>query len=327
MNKFKLTTTRIHFEVELKDKYVFINGDSGRGKSLFISEIAGVIKSETNGKIESTLTYHLIDKENDLRFIPNIIKEDGPAIFISDEYLAHKLIKAVKGLHAYCIVVTRKTYKDINFSYRCLYKMVRCEEGVSYIKPSFNIQYININVVDLIITEDEKAGHEFLKEIFKNTNIKVIPAGGKNKLYKCIKQINDYYNVLVLCDAGGIGTEIKDINREIERRKKLGIKITLVLPECFEHTLLCSEFIGKDDDIFKYFKPEYDNTEAFCENWIYELTKGTSLEYNHNNQNLSDCWVKDCTLCNSKCNISIEGNKIHSVLANGPCSGLEKFIT
>ena len=115
MYKFSIKTDRIEFEVELKDKYILIDGHSGQGKSLFVSEVERILDVNSN-EIKSDLPVHVIESRDALLSI-DIICSRELAVFISDEERAPKVIEKIQGKRAYCIVVTRKIYSNYNMQH------------------------------------------------------------------------------------------------------------------------------------------------------------------------------------------------------------------
>ena len=89
----------------------------------------------------------------------------------------------------------------------------------------------------------------------------------------------------------------------IKIEKDKFVNVYLLMPECFEHVLLCSKYFNYDKDIFKYFSLKYDNTEEFCESEILYVTSNTNLVCNHKTGILSDCWIKECIDCVKECKL------------------------
>lgn len=243
---------------------------------------------------------------------------------VSDEKMASKVLDFIKGKSIYAFIITRKNISSWNYSYRSLYKAIR-EGGVTSIQPTYKVNTADSGIrYDCIITEDGKAGYNFVKEYC--TSVKVIPANGKDKVQQIFMSVaSDYKNILILIDAGGMGSVIAKLLRVISlNNKEQAVKF--LLAECFEHVLLCSGFIGWDKDIFKYFDIKYDNTENFCECKVSELTEGKPFEYNHKVQELGDCWRISCEKCSMLgCTYKTECDKKEFILKGGPWGFLKEI--
>lgn len=323
MFRFSIHTSRVSFDVELKDKYILIDGDSGKGKSLFVSEVLRVLELGSD-EIHSDLPVYVIRSKDDINALDGHIAKGEMPLLISDEVKAPSVLSAVKDKRVYCILVTRKVYAHVNMSYRSLYVMNRSEEGVSYVSPKIQFYKKDVlNNFDVIITEDSKAGYNYISNIVAGS-ISVVSAKGKCNIVKILKQYKEAKKILVVLDAGGIASDIQGIKRVVSNLESRGCQIQFCLPECFEHILLCSEYVGWSGDIFKYFDTVKNNTETFCEETVEKLTVGHPYEYDHSRQVLTKCWVEECANCCSKmdCKYTIEGPKIVSVLKNGPAAML-----
>lgn len=324
MVRFELNTSKVRLKLDLRDKYILIDGFSGKGKSLFVAEAEKALRSET-GELKSDVKCIVVSNSANLEVIDIMVSKYGCVIFIVDEFYAYRVIESISGLNAYCIAVTRKIYSNINMSYRSLYTIDRDEDGITVIKPKFKINRIGeCTRFEYVFTEDASAGYELVKEFINNKST-VISTGGNGSISGVLRKYRDAKSWLLICDGGGLACVANKIRREFNVAKKRGCIARICLPECFEHVLLSSEFIGLDKDIFKYFDLKYDNTEKFCEERIFDLTKGRPYEFSHEKQILKECWYKDCDLCDSKCSFAKLGDKKCIVLSNGPLAGLLKL--
>jgi hypothetical protein len=120
MVTFKIDTDIVYGNFVFVDKYIFIQGDSGSGKSAFISEVSDTIKLGGIG-IECDLPYYLVSSKDELSNMKQVIDSGITAVFISDEFLGYKVLEIAKNKNAYCIIVTRNLHKNINASYKSIY--------------------------------------------------------------------------------------------------------------------------------------------------------------------------------------------------------------
>ncbi len=316
MLQFYLETTLIKADIKCNDKYVLINGFSGEGKSLFVSEIDRV--KDTGWGIDKLYSSHefmIISKKEELNDIYNNYNK-GIRLFISDEFYGYRLISAVSGLDAYVIVVTRKIYSNINMSYRCLYHAVRHANDITIIERIYKVLKIGLmHKCDCILIEDSGSGKTLIEKFYPNC--KVVSAYGKSNIAKKLIELKEYKSIFIIFDGGGCADVIKNILRSIRYLRNKGIEVRILIPECFEHILLASKFIGVNDILDK-FDLKYDNTERYCEFLIEELSKDKPYEYSHDKQILSKCWIEDCSDECKDCNCKLEGFKKELVLKDGP---------
>ena len=316
--ELQLTTENIECSINIKDKYCLISGFSGSGKSLFIQEL----EESINIKSDSLICDYPIIVISTVAELDVIDLSGKTYVLASDEMLAHDVLLRVQDTNSYAVCVTRKVYKDINYSDRCLYKAERDDvSGKTSIYPQYQMhQCENPQHFEKVIVEDSSAGYEFIKRVL--SDVDVVSSYGKVRLCDIVRR-NDYEdkNVLVICDRGGIGSIYSKLYKLLSKKKNL----RLLMPECFEHILLCSEFIAHPIDILSHFELKYNNTENFCECRIAELTEDKPYMYNHNHGQLSMCWVKDCSICGRNCDYSVSGDKVQSVLKNGPASVLLEY--
>lgn len=298
--------------LEFKDKYIFVQGDSGEGKSLLVSMLSD----------EETISRD-VDTDLDIRILNKLTINDfknwnNGELIVTDEVYARKYLSSFKTKNCYFLIVTRKIFKNINFSYRSIYNLVR-NDTKSKLEKAYTFSESKVDNYDYIFTEDSGYGYEFIKKCLNGYN--VIGCEGKSNIKNVMSSIlNGLENkkVLLICDGGGIGTDISIIANYIRKLAKHSIEVEILLPECFEHILLCSGYIKYDKDIFNHFNIKYNDTESFCETKLYQFTKGTELECSHETGTMSECWYKQCNDCNNKCDYEISTCKFDHVLKGGP---------
>jgi hypothetical protein len=321
MQEFSLNTSKISAHFEFYDKYILVDGYSGRGKSLFVSEVDRALELDSES-LKATMECMTVNSKKELELAIRLMNEGQDFILVSDEFLGYKVIQAIQNRNSYCIVVTRKRYSNINMSYRVLYHVSRDSNGfTSIVKTDELVEHNGLTKFDKILVEDEKAGYEYISAVVGNKAL-VESTHGKDNIKECIRGSKGLKSLLVVCDGGGIAYNWSAIKRAVLFMESLGCEVRICIPECFEHVLLCSEFIGYPKDLSDTFQVRYNNTEAFCEQMVEKESSGKPFEYNHKSQKLSDCWLIDCSECKNfkNCEYRVSGNKIKSVLINGPFS-------
>lgn len=323
MSYLRFKNIEVDVDLELKDKYIFISGFSGEGKSKLFSDLDEALQLEPES-VQSDLPIICVKTQNELNQLESIV-DNRKCIVVADEILAYKIIQKTISWDVYCVLITRKVYSQFNFSYRCLYKAVRGVDGVTRLQSRFGIKgKMDCEGIDIVITEDSKAGYEFIREAVSK-DIEVISAKGKSNIERIAKEcLKSAKGVCIVADGGGLGSVVKRLIGLNRLARNKAVKLGFILPECFEEILLCSKFLNKPLDIFEYFDLRYDNTERFCEEVLTDLTKGKPFEYDHANQELTKCWIINCEDCDNakNCDSTINGDKIEAVLQNSNAKAL-----
>ena len=310
MPYLKIDYSTLKMDIEFKDKYIFLQGDSGIGKS-YITELL------TNNEIIK----HYVKSDLDIRILNKYTKDDfdtwSNLLIIADEVYAKRFINRFYSKECYILIISRHPFTNINFSYRCLYIGIKDTDGVMTVNKQYNLDFNYLSKYDCIITEDSGYAYDFIKYLLPS--ITVISSGGKSNIVNKIKELeSSYESCLLICDGGGIGSDIRKILERVALEKSKGKVIDILMPECFEQVLLCSNYFNYDEDIFKYFELRYNDTETFCEREIHLLTAGTELLCNHAKNYLSECWYKECNDCPKDCPKRIDYSKLEYVLESGP---------
>lgn len=319
---FDFVSPTVDCHLVFKDKYLLVTGDSAGGKSYFISQLSADL-AIGGSKIKTDLDVQIITSKREIQLIDDIVADQQKlTLFVVDEFLAYDVIKAVENLPALCLAVSRKTYSNVNLSYRSFLQVYRDDDGVMHFKNRYEMpEMVDCCDYDLIITEDSGAGFSFIDSILGG-KFPIVSSHGKSNLENTILEKSYCKKILVICDAGGLGTHVKKLYNISHKRQNDNKVTNVLLPECFEHVLLCSSFVKWNSDIFQYYDLSCGNTEKFCEIMIDKLSTGKPYYHNHSMEKVSGCWIFDCKDCNNKCNCQVEGDKIMSVLQNGPLKHL-----
>lgn len=311
MPYLKLKNKHWDIDVDLRYKYVLLEGDSGEGKSRIISRLNRDIRTGTL-TVETDLKFKLVTTEDN-------IKEavEGSVLFCDEEF-AVKAIKYIKNLYMYAVCITRKKHDYINMSYKCIYRLLDIND-ILVSERVYKEPVRKYSEYDSFITEDAKAGHTFFKESFPE--IYVDPAGSKDKLLKAVRRVRSlgYSKTLVICDGGGAACAIGRVYDE---------DLDLALPEAFEHILLSSCYLKVVSNIIDIFDIRETSTELFCEKQLELMTKDNpKLFYTHLPSRIGECWYKNCDKCNDNgCPYFIEGRKGLQILKDGPLDWLYQML-
>lgn len=319
---FKLNTEYVHAEIETDEKYVFISGFSGAGKSLFVREVEQLIETGANDEIVCDLDFYVISNKQNFEDRMALLGEK-PCVLIADEFYANRVALAIKDKNVYCICVTRNLPSNVNFSYKSLYYAERDENGLTKIGRKYNLaEYKLLDHYDTMLIEDSGAGYNYICDVLQG--ILVESTFGKGNILKAMRQKPSSDRLLLFVDAGGIGNHFDSIITNCKKREKCGGTVHLILPECFEQVLVHSDLLSNQE--IREFMVVYNNKENFYEMEICRLTKGTVLEYHHEHQRLSECWINDCRICDRICAFRVDKPKVSAVLDKGATKGLMLFV-
>lgn len=319
---FKMNTEYVHADIETDEKYVFISGFSGAGKSLFVRELEQLIETGAKEEIACDLDFYVISNKQNFEDRMALLG-DSPCILIADEFYANKIALAIQNRNAYCICVTRNLPSNINFSYKSLYHAQRDARGVTQIGMKYRQTEFDLSDhYDVMLIEDSGAGYQYMRDIIQD--MRVESTFGKGNIVKIIRKKPSDEKLLLFVDGGGIGNHFDSIVTSCRKREKNGGTVHLILPECFEQVLVDSDMLASQEK--QQFAAVYNNKENFYEMEIYRLTKDTVLEYDHRHQKLSNCWLIDCQICDQKCKFRVDQPKVKAVLDKGATRELMHFV-
>lgn len=306
--RFTINHPKFQCHIDITDKYAFVLGASGKGKS-FIFQILQEIFQTRRDLLQYDGDIHIIHDAMMVKDIPRYVEESPGCLIIVDEMYAGATLATARKLDCCVLAITRKDPAHIKHSYRSVFKASRVE-GVTYLKP----QYVRLPKVtstvleyDTLITEDSGAGYKFFKHWCGGN---VVPASSKNNVHKKLTGHVIGPNIVVMVDAGGCCDCLIDISNATQKLIKVGYRVTLILPESFEEILLNASFIDFDGDLLSVYTYVDESTEALAERLLEEKTRDTPFAYTHDDGFLTDCWVKDCKQC---CTSPISGNRYSSV--------------
>lgn len=319
MPYLKIENNKISIDAKFTDKYIFIMGDSGVGKSLIVDTLSD--EESFNKDVETDLEIKVLNKNT----LSTFDSWNNGELVVMDETYARKVISKLSNKKCYFMVVTRKVFKNINFSPRCIYTASRINGKTIIIPKYLNINNTNyLNAYDAVITEDSGYGYIFVKACLGDKyKHKVLSAGGKSNIKNKLDDLSqNVKTILVIMDNGGVGSDISVILNKIKNLSKKGLIVHTLSPECFEHALLCSKYFSYPNNIEDYCTLDFNDVELFCETLIEYITRDTVLLCDHTKGVLSACWYEQCSNCNLNCPYRVLYCKFEHVLKDGPMSHL-----
>lgn len=247
------------FHLSFNRKYSIVVGNSGSGKTHFISLLEGNIGGGKFIKVTCPVDFYVVDDYSKLEKIPKnkdcivFMDEKGvDALFKEDNFA--RLKKLTEKKRAYYVFVTRRKIEVIPISCSCIYYVdKRYTNGrVSdyYLEQRYVWENESIPSPDVVVVEDSGSGFDFYNQYFDSV---VVSAHGNSNLYDvAFDNIKEGIKTIVIIgDSAGLGDHAMDlIDLKVKAIEKFGVKVFLFLPESFEYILLRSrlfyKFITKD---------------------------------------------------------------------------------
>lgn len=246
--RIRIKNSRNTYSFELRRNITVLRGESGRGKTTLFDMIHEYNRFGKNSGVSISCDREIIaidgnQWEEDILAHPSaIIVIDEDSHFIRSRDFA----RTVQGSDNYYLLITRNYLAELPISVDEIYeltgsknkkfKRVYREIDRMYDHPSS--RYLPF-IPEIVVTEDNRSGYQFFKQVAEKAGIQCVSAEGKTKIFKKISQYTDR-NVVVIADGAAFGAEINDF---VEQQKLRPRKLALFLPESFEWIVLKSGVI------------------------------------------------------------------------------------
>ena len=304
--RVKIKNSRNSYQFELRRNITILKGESGRGKTTLYDMIRDYnsFGRESGVSIscdKSILTLEGKDWEDNLTKIENsIVVIDEDSKFVRSKDFADR----VDGSSNYFLIITRNYLAQLPYSVEEIYEL-QGENNKKFRKVYSEIYRMYDNpykgalpfLPEVIITEDEKSGYQFFRNVSEDNNINCISAGGKSNILRILKE-NDKKDVVIIADGAAIGAEIEDL---VNKQRLSNRKIAIFLPESFEWLILKSGIIGNIDK--NKIDVPYDNidSEKFVswERYFTDLLIKSTKEnkyMKYEKSHLSDFYLQDANV-------------------------------
>jgi energy-coupling factor transporter ATP-binding protein EcfA2 len=306
----------VNVNLKTESKFVVIQGDSGTGKSTFISFVRLAL-ANSGIKYKCDLPCQLLDG----RYWKNDLQMNDTHLFLLDESfepIYSKEFSELANLSShYFIIVSRKTFGNLNYSDKDIYEFkfeLFSKQMCWWLYPSYDTVNAKYMKPDVLITEDVKSGYEFFESFSGRFDVLCVKAGGKTNIAKCLSSFENKQIMLVL-DKVSIGAQMIFLNPAIKSGKVQVLDI-----QSFEHMILISEMFNKGDEIAEKLNLSFlplagRNLEVYYSDLLEGLTRGLPCSYSKDE--LKWCYNKDCCcLMNhgGPCGYRTKGDKIKIIL-------------
>ncbi|WP_022757494.1 hypothetical protein [Butyrivibrio fibrisolvens] len=280
---------KAHYFLTVKRNITILQGDSASGKTELIRLIG---EYEANGnssgitiKCEKKCTV-LTNVDWELRLASlnqSIVFIDETASFLKGK----KFAEMVRGSDNYFVIVSRDDLALLPYSVEEIYGLKNVSDSSKYksYKKVYNEMYKLYNLADVagkvepevVITEDSNSGYECYKHIYGD---KCETAGGKSKVYECIRQ-SDKDSILSIVDGAAFGADVGKVMRYLTMTGK---KCVLYAPESFEYLLLKAGIIEVPkavlEETYNYAdSSKYLSWEEYYTDYIVQNTQKTVFRY------------------------------------------------
>lgn len=227
-----LNNNVVEYEFEFKQKYLFIRGDSGRGKSTLVELVEDYVKTPESVDCLG---------DSNLKILTEIEVLKPGCIYFFDEFdklLTAENAKLFNTTDSYFVIISRK--RNLDFLKTGLDSLCEIVTDGSYhtIKPTYPRKDILTSIGDVIVCEDSKSGFQFLNKL---VDYEIESAESKDririKIIKLIKQ--GFKSFTVVYDRCGICFSYE---KQIVYLKTIGVNIVSEIDwDSFESYILESD--------------------------------------------------------------------------------------
>lgn len=164
----KVYSDKIGYEFTITRKITVITGDSGTGKSIMVQMLRDSKDETLDIKNESSATCITVNSDDWERELMGV---HDSVVFIDEfvtDFTSKEFAKYVSKSSNYFVLITREPLKQLAYSVKEVYNMTldqKCSK-LNRVYNTIKSRYLaNTNTLvrsaDIIITEDESAGHRF----------------------------------------------------------------------------------------------------------------------------------------------------------------------
>ena len=309
--------------MELYYKINIVTGDSGSGKTFFLSNLTKAINGVDFWHVDCNKDILIV---HDLQIVDYIMNITDKLIIIDENEIdalnKRKLLSKLLQTHNYFLLLDRdRLVSDINVNavYELLegstIEKVRTFELVKRFKLEHSKISFNSGMFAGIITEDSKSGRDFWDSMFSGLNV-INTTYGNGQVYVEIKkaQANTNNLLLIALDYDRGASCMLAIHRDTSIDQS---KLVYVSMESFEEVLCNSEFIlqafpemrDKVINYKNYLDATYKHAGKYFSKLLHKYVKQPSpfakpgdanyeKFYSKGMQNFTECFIDECCTYN-----------------------------
>lgn len=250
MPVIKIRNREISYDFEFKQKFLFIRGDSGIGKTSLIQLVADYNLNPDAISCEGDTNIRVLISKNDL-------VEQGLIFFLDENsplLVESQSASLFNASNNYFVIITRsRKFNGFKTGLDSIVTMLPGPDGTHTIEPAYpRKEHLN-KLGDRIVCEDAKSGKQFLEKVLSTS---VDSAGSKDRFGIALRKLKSRYKeseFTIVYDRAGISFSYAD---QMDYLKSLEIEIISEIDwDSFESYIL-------ESDEYKIEVPWYPDKET-----------------------------------------------------------------
>ena len=239
MPVIKIRNREISYDFEFKQKFLFIRGDSGIGKTSLIQLVADYNLNPDAVNCDGDTNIRVLISKNDLT-------EQGLIFFLDDNsplLVESQSASLFNASDNYFVIITRsRKFNGFKTGLDSIVTMFPGADGTHTVEPTYpRKEHLNI-LGDRIVCEDAKSGKQFLEKVLR---IQIDSAGSKDRFGIALRKLKTHYKeseFTIVYDRAGISFSYAD---QMDYLKSIGVKIISEIDwDSFESYILESDEYG-----------------------------------------------------------------------------------
>lgn len=296
---------RYSFDIPLDYNLIYITQVSGAGKTYFYEEILNSNNDDCELSVFGTRRVVTLPA-TDLLAIQLVGEAIQDTIIVVDEdslnlngLLTERFINTLLANCKKVVLISRESRFYLASPIQSLYYLSIENDGVYSVYSAFQSVNNIIGKYNYIVTESSfgKSEHLLLSSLFSDCDLQYKCASGRDNIFSTLRKLSHSLpncRVLIVMDTCVGLHSFVNISSTAE---KLGLSFSIADMMCFEALLYHSKLIVSR---FGYTPIDLLRGKTLEQNYeiaLRNLTKGTELEYSHNPNTVSECFVKKCLNC------------------------------
>lgn len=211
MPDIRVKNNEVSYNFSFEQKYLFIRGDSGVGKSTLLQLIDDYNTNPDAIICEGNTSLRVLHSINDLQDENNIFFLDENMPLLSKSDCASLLNES----NNYFVIITRsRKFNGLKTGLDSMVTMIAKSDGSHTISPIYPKAKNLTCIADTIVCEDANSGKIFLEKVL---DCKIETAGSKDRLWVTLRKLNKK-EYTVVYDRAGISFSYEDQLNYIKRK-------------------------------------------------------------------------------------------------------------
>lgn len=290
---FRARSKKVLFDFTIRRNITVIKGESASGKTTLLHILYEYLRAgrESGYVVSADAPYFVyLRKEPGREWQDMLLSLSDTVIFIEEnnEFVFGKeFAEFVKTSGNYFVIVNRAPLRMLPYSIHETYEIVTVGKRADVRESWHELRelYSNFpvrgnNRMRVIVTEDDKAGHQFFAGVYSDR--KAVSAQGNGNISKVMQEMTE--DALVIGDGAAFGAYIEDCIELL--REKTDCRLSLWLPESFEYLILASGLIQGEEVRQAVVDPsmavdcaEFESWEQFFTDLLIRATEDSQFHY------------------------------------------------